>query len=588
MGQEAREARGGRTAPNERRTVRPHPGLPLAEVSEGATSSMKADTARAILASSRWLASFGPTALHHLPTEAGFHTAPLPSPGRRGSDRGMHLGPVAQLAEVAGRALPVVFSSDADAMAALTDAGLHHQVLDEPGDGWALWRVAHGLQPEFDTIHLNDLRSRAELAAALAAVALPPVPSDIQRITSAALRLALDRWLAPEAALSPSAREALAQGIGLSPVPSVRADGLPFGLPAEIRDALAGSGTLTVQLFRMVAGHLAARGGGDAHPSPLARPVLLASLPVSSEPGETVEIMRYRPLRDPVAAVPPPDPAAVGARLRSTFPWMGEAIAVVTRELALAALGTAGVCRIPPLLLIGPPGAGKTTLARALADACGLPLHRLAAPDTSAATQLGGLGRGWRSARPCMPLRAILEGGVRNPIICVDDVDRAPVDDRNGTVSAVLLALLEPESARGYEDPLLAVTADLSSVNWILTANSASGLPDALLDRLVRVDVPHPPLSALGGIVAAMLEAIAGELGVERAALPPLPAAVHRRLAEAFAADCSALRRIRLGLRQALGAAALGDDPVAAAHAALGLETISAAVGFPRTATLAR
>jgi hypothetical protein len=84
-----------------------------------------------------------------------------------------------------------------------------------------------------------------------------------------------------------------------------------------------------------------------------------------------------------------------------------------------------------------------------------------------------------------------------------------------------------------------------------------------------------------------MIDGIAAELGVDRDALPELPAAVHDTLAAAFAADRGALRRIRLGLRAALGAAALGGDPVAAAREALGPE-VGTSIGFPRTATPAR
>ncbi|MGK7864673.1 hypothetical protein [Falsiroseomonas sp. E2-1-a4] len=105
----------------------------------------------------------------------------------------------------------------------------------------------------------------------------------------------------------------------------------------------------------------------------------------------------------------------------------------------------------------------------------------------------------------------------------------------------MLLGLLEPESARRYEDPLLAVPPDLSSVKWVLTANSTDTLPGA----------------------------------------------VHGVLAEAFAADGGMLRRIRLGLRGALGPAALAGDPVAAARDALGPET-AIAIGFHRAATPAR
>jgi hypothetical protein len=481
----------------------------------------------------------------------------------------------------------VVFGSDAGALGSLAEAERRPEVVDEPGDGWALWRVAHELRLAPDTAHLDDRRSRLGLAAALAAAALPPGPPAIGRITAAAFRLALDRWRAPEAMLRGPSREALAQEAGLWPVPSTRADGLPCGLDEEAWAALARAGRATRELFRMAAEGLAAGDTGAAGPAPGARPVLLAPPPPSGEPGESAEISRYLRLRLPLAAVPPPEPAAVAARLGGAFPWMEAAVTAVARELALAGLGREGVCRIPPLLLVGLPGSGKTHFARALAEACGLPLYRLAAPDPSAATHLAGIGRGWRSARPSAPLRAILEGGVRNPLMCIDDVDRAPTEDRNGAVSAVLLGLLEPESARRHEDPLLAVPTDLSAVNWVLTANSVDPLPDALLDRLLRIDVPPPPPSALPGVVSTMTDGIAAELGVDRDALPELPAAVHDTFTAAFAADRGALRRIRLGLRAALGAAALGADPLAAVQDALRPQAPSS-IGFPRSATHAR
>jgi hypothetical protein len=219
--------------------------------------------------------------------------------------------------------------------------------------------------------------------------------------------------------------------------------------------------------------------------------------------------------------------------------------------------------------LHGPPGAGKSRFSRVLADACGLPLRRIAGPDASIVTVLAGNGRGWRAPQASAPVETIAALGVRNPIILVDDADRMPTGTHNGDPRAILLAFLERGTAQGYLDPLLAVPCDLAAVNWILTANATEPLGDALLDRLYRIEVPSPPATAVDTVLTGMMADIAAEVGIAPDGLPGLSDEVRAALGTAFAEEGTALRRVARALRAALGAQATGADPLAAAREVL-------------------
>ena len=114
--------------------------------------------------------------------------------------------------------------------------------------------------------------------------------------------------------------------------------------------------------------------------------------------------------------------------------------------------------------------------------------------------------------------------GSSTPVdIIGDEVDKAGGSDRNGRVSHALLALLERETASTWHDDCLRAMVDLSHVNWLLTANDASGLPAALLSRVRIVDIGPPAVDAFDTVFAAILGDIAEEYGVDRFLLPNLP-----------------------------------------------------------------
>ncbi|MCW8087701.1 AAA family ATPase [Sabulicella glaciei] len=444
--------------------------------------------------------------------------------------------------------------------------------IPDGGDVRRLWAVGQRLDlaPEGGADDTDEAARRLADIVALVLRATPASPDGpARRALDAAVDLAALLVRVPGLTDAPGTRRLLplARAAGLHPRPGLGAWGLPLGLAPEVTQALRGAEAARL-LLRLTAEQVAGARLPGALPVPVPRPLLLMPPPASGDPMEGEVLEALRPLAEPLPLIPAPDAREVEARLVEEFPWLVTPARAVARELALAALGD-GACRLPPLLLVGPPGAGKTRWARALAEACGLPWRRLAAPDGGAAVALTGNGRGWRSPRPCFPVEAVRDTQVLNPLLVMDDIDRASADDRHGTVAAVLLSLLEPESARHHLDLLAMAPADLSHVGWVFTANDTAGLPGALLDRLLVLQVDGPPPEALPGLLRGMLRDLAQELGLAGPeGLPPLPAGVTEVLQCAMARESGA-RTVRVALRQVMGAIRRGEDPASVAYVML-------------------
>nr|WP_302474556.1 AAA family ATPase [Roseococcus sp. MDT2-1-1] len=300
---------------------------------------------------------------------------------------------------------------------------------------------------------------------------------------------------------------------------------------------------------------------------------------VATDPMDQGEVERHAPLAGPMPALPVPDARGLRAALDREFPWLADATRAIAREVAL--LPDGAPARLPPLLLAGPPGLGKSTFARRVLEICGLPHRLVTATEGGGATLLGGHGRGWRGGRPALPLGLMAQSGLRTVGIVVDDVDRQGSADGWGTPQGWLLAVLEPATAQRYWDPFLLTECDLTGVSWVLTANDLSSVSGALKDRCLVVEVGYPPPDAAEMVVDGLLARLAAETG-QRPGPLRIPAAAREVMVRGFAADPSTLRALARVVRLVCGAARLGEDPVAVARA--GLAAISQAEDRPYAA----
>jgi len=181
----------------------------------------------------------------------------------------------------------------------------------------------------------------------------------------------------------------------------------------------------------------------------------------------------------------------------------------VRRQLALCQ-DSRDALEIAPMLLLGPPGIGKTHFAREVAQLLGTGLGFISMSSLTAGWVLSGASSQWKGARPGKVFETLVDGQYANPLMVVDEIDKARGEHAYDPMGA-LYSLLEHDTAGCFTDEFAEVAIDASQVIWVATANDERAIPEPILNRMSVYEVRSPDRDAARTIALRLYTSIRRE-----------------------------------------------------------------------------
>ncbi|MGV2293358.1 AAA family ATPase [Trinickia sp. YCB016] len=192
--------------------------------------------------------------------------------------------------------------------------------------------------------------------------------------------------------------------------------------------------------------------------------------------------------------------------LIDALPNFAEPLDDVRKQVALC-LETDDRLELMPILLLGDPGIGKTHFAKQLSRLLGTSYQYVAMSSLTAGWILSGASSQWKNAKPGKVFDALVHGSYANPVIAIDEIDKASGDSQYDPLGA-LYALLEQETARTFIDEFAEIPINAGHVIWIATANDERAIPEPILDRMSVYEIAAPDREGARRIAQSIYEEI--------------------------------------------------------------------------------
>ena len=192
--------------------------------------------------------------------------------------------------------------------------------------------------------------------------------------------------------------------------------------------------------------------------------------------------------------------------LYDELPNFHEVLDDLKRQLALCS-DSRDALELTPMLLLGPPGVGKTHFAREVAQLLGTGMGFISMSSMTAGWVLSGASSQWKGARPGKVFETLVDGQYANPVMVVDEIDKSGGEHAYDPLGS-LYSLLEHDTAGSFTDEFAEVAIDASQVIWVATANDIRSIPDPILNRVNVFEIEMPNEDAARKIAAKLYRSI--------------------------------------------------------------------------------